>query len=77
LREALGEIRVAGLADAAKEVEDRCLIAFTTSFEFLGEVGEALTALLRAHGSAIPEPTRAKLRACLAEVAKVWPKYRP
>lgn len=77
LRKALAEIKAAGLVEQAVEAEGMCFTAYATSSEYLGGVGEALSTLLRAHGSTMPEPTKAKLRYCLAEVAKVWPKYRP
>lgn len=77
LREALAEIEAAGLAEAATATQDRCFAACTTSSEWLGEVGDAVTALLREHGARMPAATREKLKRCLSEVGKVWPKYRP
>lgn len=76
LREALAEIKAAGLVEAAAEAEGRCFAAYTTSSEWLGEVGEALSNLLREHRAALPRTAVEKLRYCLGEVAKVWPKYR-
>jgi hypothetical protein len=76
LREALAEVEAAGLVEAAAEARWRCFSSYATSSEWLGEVGSAVSALLRAHGLSIPAPTRNKLGFCLNEVAKVWPKFR-
>jgi hypothetical protein len=76
LLKALAEVEAAGFAALAGAARGRCLAAYTTSSEWLGEVGASLTELLRACGAAIPQPTRAELEACLNEVAKVWPKFR-
>jgi hypothetical protein len=77
LGEALDEAGAAGLAGPAERAREQCFAACTTSSERLGEVGSAVSALLRDHGAALPAPTRAKLKTCLSEAAKVWPKYRP
>lgn len=76
LKEALAEVKAAVHAQAAEEATSRCFAAYTTSSEWLGEVGEALSALLRDHHASLPETTPQKLRYCLDEVAKIWPKYR-
>lgn len=76
LREALSEIEATGLIAAASETRDRCFSSYTTSSEWLGEVGNAITELLHAYGPSIPGAARGKLKSCLSEVAKVWPKYR-
>jgi hypothetical protein len=77
LSEAMAEIRAVGLSEEATAAYEKCFAAYSTSSEWLGEVGEALTALLREHGDSLPETTQEKLRICLREVGKVWPKYRP
>ena len=77
LSEAMAEIRAAGPSEAATAAYDRCFGAYSTSSEWLGEVGEAVTALLSEHGASLPVATQEKLRLCLREVGKVWPKYRP
>jgi hypothetical protein len=77
LSEAMAEIRDAGLSEEARVAYEKCFAAYSTSSEWLGEVGEAVTALLRDHGASLPEATKDKLRICLKEVGKVWPKYRP
>ncbi|HTY93671.1 MAG TPA: hypothetical protein VMC02_07275 [Steroidobacteraceae bacterium] len=76
LREALLDLEAAGLAVQAQAARDRCFAACATSSEWLGEVGVALTGLLAACGPSIPPSTREKLRTCLKEVAKVWPRFR-
>ncbi len=76
LREALAEVEAAGFGGAAAETRSRCFAAYTTSSEWLGEVGSAVTELLRVHGSSLSTATQEKLRSCLDEVAKVWPKFR-
>ena len=76
LREALAEVEAAGFAAPAAAVRDRCFSGYTSSSEWLGEVGVSVTGLLAAYGPAIPKVTRDKLKACLNEVAKVWPKFR-
>ena len=76
LKQALAEVEAAGHGQAAEEARSRCFAAYTSSSEWLGEVGEAVSALLREHRGSLPETTRRKLRYCLDEVAKVWPKYR-
>jgi hypothetical protein len=77
LRAALSELEAAGLSRAAQHTRERCFCTYTTSSEWLGEVGEALVELLGTSGVAVPESARSKLEYCLAEVAKVWPKYQP
>ncbi|MGQ0522399.1 MAG: hypothetical protein ACT4P8_01920 [Betaproteobacteria bacterium] len=76
LKEALAEVAAAGHTKAAEEAQSRCFAACTTSSEWLGEVGNAVSSLLQDHNVSLPETTRRKLRYCLDEVAKVWPKYR-
>ncbi len=76
LHEALAEVEAAGFVGAAEEARRPCFAAYTTSSEWLGEVGCAVTELLRVHGSSLSTATQRKLRFCLNEVAKVWPRFR-
>ena len=76
LREALSEIEAAGFVAPAEAARGRCFSAYTTSSEWLGEVGVSVTELLATCGASIPASTREKLKACLNEVAKVWPTFR-
>jgi hypothetical protein len=77
LRQAIVESRAAGLDLSARELERTAFAAYTTSSEYLGEVGKAITRFLKVNGRDLPPATVAKFRYCLAEVGKVWPKYRP
>jgi hypothetical protein len=76
LKKALAEIEASGLISAAAQAYERCFASFTTSSEWLGEVGRAITELRHAHGSSIPSAARGRIEFCLNEVAKVWPKFR-
>ena len=77
LRQAIAESRGAGLELPARELEATVFAAYTTSSEYLGEVGAAVSRFLKMNSRELPPATAAKLRSCLAEVGKVWPKYRP
>lgn len=77
LREAVQEARAAGLTEAASELEARVFAAYTTSSEWLGEVGTAIHEFLQRERGRIPTSVARLLDACLAEVGKVWPRYRP
>jgi|JI10StandDraft_1071094.scaffolds.fasta_scaffold74684_1 hypothetical protein len=76
LLEALSELEAAGFIAPAEAARDRCFSAYTTSSEWLGEVGASITELIATFGASIPVPTRQKLDVCLNEVAKVWPTFR-
>lgn len=72
----LAELEAAGAAEAAAAIRRRCLEpAFTTSTEWLGEIGTALAGLSRRDRRRLPPATRARLLAVLAEVARVWPNF--
>ena len=77
LREAIVESRAVGPDASVDELEGKVFAAYTTSSEYLGEVGKAISSFLKQHDRALPSGTVAKFRYCLAEVGKVWPKYRP
>jgi hypothetical protein len=77
LRQAIAESRAAGLELPARELEATVFAAYTTSSEYLGEVGGAVSRFLKLNGRELPPATVSKFRSCLAEVGKVWPKYRP
>lgn len=76
LREALSEIEAAGFVALAEAARGRCFSAYTTSSEWLGEVGVSVTELLATCGESIPASSQEKLKACLNEIAKVWPMFR-
>lgn len=77
LQQAIHESRAAGLDAAVRELEQAASAAYTTSSEYLGEIGEAIAQFLKSNGHHLPPATVAKLHRCLAQVGKVWPKYRP
>jgi len=76
LRQAMDESRAAGLDPAVRELEQTVSAAYTTSSEYLGEVGEAIARFLKMNAHRVPPAAVAKFHRCLAEVGKVWPKYR-
>ena len=77
LRLAMAEARAAGLSVACDELEARVSACYATSSEWLGECGLAILAFKSTHRARLPVSTRRKLRACLREISKVWPKFWP
>ncbi|HEV8096710.1 MAG TPA: DUF998 domain-containing protein [Burkholderiales bacterium] len=77
LQQAIDESRAAGLDAAVRELEQAAGAAYTTSSEYLGEIGAAIARFLQLNGRHLPPATAAKFHRCLVEVGKVWPKYRP
>jgi hypothetical protein len=77
LQQAIDESRAAGLDTALRELEETADAAYTTSSEYFGEIGQAIARFLKSNGQDVPPATMSKFRRCLAEVGKVWPKYRP
>ena len=77
LRQALTLAREAGLTESATELEERAFAAYSTSSEWLGEVGEAILEFRSREGKRVPAEVADLLDECLREVGKVWPKYRP
>ena len=76
LRRAVTLARAAGL-ESATELEDRAFAAYTTSSEWLGEVGEAIRQFRVRERDKVPPEVSRLLDLCLTEVGKVWPRYRP
>jgi hypothetical protein len=76
LRQAIELAREAGLAESAAELEKRAFAAYTTSSEWLGEVGEAILQFRVREGKRVPADVAQLLDQCLTEVGKVWPRYR-
>ncbi len=68
--------RAAGLAEAADELDARTSAAFTSSSEFLGEVGLGIQRFLARERGKVPVAVRQQLEGCLAEVRRVWPGLR-
>ena len=77
LRQAIKLAREAGLTESATELEERAFAAYTTSAEWLGEVGEAILQFRAREGKRVPADVAELLDQCLTEVGKVWPKYGP
>jgi hypothetical protein len=75
LRQAIKLAREAGLTESATELEARAFAAYTTSSEWLGEVGEAILQFRAREGKRVPADVAKLLDQCLREVGKVWPKY--
>ena len=75
LRQAIKLAREAGLTESAAELEERAFAAYTTSSEWLGEVGEAILQFRAREGKGVPTEVAKLLDQCLREVGKVWPKY--
>ena len=73
LKKAMRQARIAGLVDAADEVEARMSAAYTTSSEWLGEVGSAIRHFLKREHGRVPPDLQQQLERCLREVHKVWP----
>jgi len=77
LRQAIDESRAAGLDTAVRQLEQAVNAAYTTSSEYLGEIGEAITRFLKLNAHHVPPATMVKFHRCLVEVGRVWPRYRP
>lgn len=77
LHAAITEAREAGLDVECGRLESRVSSCCTTSSEWLGECGSAIEEFKAATKGRLPRSTRRKLRSCLKEIGKVWPKYRP
>jgi hypothetical protein len=77
LRQAIKLAREAGLTESATELEERAFAAYTTSSEWLGEVGEAILQFRAREGKRVPTDVAELLDQCLTEVGKVWPRYGP
>jgi hypothetical protein len=73
LRAAIDEARAAGLGVAAAELEAAAFAAYTTSSEWLGETGRAINKFMAKTDGRLSATTVASLKACLAEIRKVWP----
>lgn len=76
LRQAVEGARAAGLDEAADALESRTTAAFTTSSEFLGEVGLAIRQFRKSARGRVPPVVDRALDECLREVRKVWPRLR-
>ncbi len=77
VRQAIRLAREAGLTGSAAELERVATAAYTTSSEFLGEVGYAILQFRLREGKRVPAEADELLDECLREVGKVWPRYKP
>ena len=77
LRQAIAIARGLGLTESADRLQDRTEGAYTSSSEYLGEVGDAIQEFLAREGNRLPGVLTRRLDECLYEVGRVWPKYRP
>lgn len=77
LRAAIAEAREAGLQSQCDELESRVFACYTTSSEWLGECGLAITAFKSANRKTLARSTKRQLNTCLKEIGKVWPRFRP
>ncbi len=77
LKRIISELRSAGLDSAAHELEAQCFAAYTTSSEWLGEVGAALHRFRSANGGRYSTDLDLLIEQCLREVGKVWPRLAP
>jgi len=75
LRQAIKLAREAGLTESATELEAQAFAAYTTSSEWVGEVGKAILQFRAREGKRVPADVAKLLDQCLREVGKVWPKY--
>jgi hypothetical protein len=75
LERAIALAREAGLEDAAAELERRAFAPYTTSSEFIGEVGLAIRRFLSREGARLPPEAMELLCECLRDVGQLWPKY--
>jgi len=69
--------REAGLTESATNLEERSFAAYTTSSEWLGEVGEAIMQFRSREVKRVPAEVTDLLDECLTEIGKVWSKYKP
>ena len=77
LRKAIMLAREAGLTESATDLEERSFAAYTTTSEWLGEVGEAILQFRSREGKRVPTKVADLLDECLTETGKIWPKYKP
>ncbi|MEN6585809.1 MAG: hypothetical protein ABFE02_07190 [Sulfuricella sp.] len=73
LKAAIAEARELGLNEECDALEQQALACTTTASEFLAEIQRFKT---RTKGRLNPS-IKQKLRFCLTEIGKVWPKFRP
>ena len=65
-----------GCEREAIELKEAESAAYTTSSEYLGEVGGALIKFWDSIGCKMPESSELTARKCLNEIKKVWPNFK-
>jgi len=68
-------LRKHGLIEAADNFEDLMTCAWTSSSEFIGELGLAILGFQKEHPT-MPTEVRGVLKRCLKEIRAVWPGIR-
>src|SRR4029450_4904074 len=69
------QLKRAGLPDVAGRLSHLLHgVAWTTSSELIGELGEALLAVRRLHASELPSDVVTQLDAAIASARRVWPE---
>lgn len=77
LERAIALSRQAGLTATVDELEGSANGVYTTSSEYLGEVGEAIQKFQAREGKRIPPEAAELLDDCLRDIGVLWPKYIP
>jgi len=75
LRRLISELKAGGLDSAAHDLEARCFAAYTTSSEWLGEVGLALERFRSTNCGRYSSNLDPLIDQCLREVGRVWPRF--
>ena len=75
LKRIISELHSAGLDSAARELEVQCFAAYTSSSEWLGEVGAALDRFRRVNRGRYSADLDPLIDECLREVSKLWPRF--
>jgi hypothetical protein len=75
LKRLIAELHAGGLDAAARELEGHCFAAYTSSSEWLGEVGAALNRFRSGNHGRYAQELDPLIDQCLREVGKVWPHF--
>jgi hypothetical protein len=75
LRRLISELHSGGLDSAARELEAHCFAAYTSSSEWLGEVGAALYRFRSVNRGRYSPELDPLIDQCLREVGRAWPHF--
>src|ERR1700752_471737 len=75
LKRLISELHSGGLDSAARELEAHCFAAYTSSSEWLGEVGAALYRFRSVNRGRYSPDLDPLIDQCLREVGRVWPHF--